>query len=60
MTMPNETGKTTSRVLDWAALVRQAWGPEFNQPDKCYQFSNGREFNATDGQRGGIYEGTSA
>lgn len=48
-----------SRVIDWAAEVRRAWGPEFSQPDKAYQFSNGREFKSTDGNRGGIYSGTS-
>lgn len=54
---PND-GAPTSRSIDWAALVRKAWGPEFNQPDKAYQFSNGREASSTDGQRGGIYSGT--
>lgn len=58
--MPSNSndGAPTSRIIDWAALVRRAWGPEYNQPDKAYQFSNGREFNSTDGQRGGIYEGS--
>lgn len=54
-----EAPKPTSRPLDWAALCRQAWGPEFNQPDKAYQWSNGREFKSTDTLRGGIYAGTS-
>lgn len=56
--MPNDAAPT-SRPIDWAALVRKYWGPEFNQPDRCYQFSNGREFDSTDGRRGGIYSGTS-
>jgi hypothetical protein len=58
--MASDTKPLPSRVIDWAAQVRIAWGPEFNQPDKCYEFSNGRTFNSTDGQRGGIYSGTSA
>lgn len=58
--MPNDIGATSSRLIDWAALVRKAWGPEYSQPDKCYEFSNGREFNSTDGNRGGIYSGTSS
>lgn len=46
-----------SRVIDWAALARKAWGPEFNEPDTAYRFNNGREFKSSDAQRGGIYEG---
>lgn len=57
--MATDAKAPTSRVINWGQLVRKAWGPEFDQPDKAYQFSNGREFNATDGQRGGIYNGTS-
>lgn len=58
--MPNDTNAPSSRLIDWAALVRKAWGPEFNQPDKAYEFSNGKAFNSTDGNRGGIYSGTSS
>lgn len=47
-----------SKLIDWAALVRKAWGPAFNEPDTAYQFSNGREFKSTDGNHGGIYDGT--
>lgn len=47
-----------SRVIDWAALVRKAWGPAFNEPDNAYEFSNSREFKSTDGARGGPYEGS--
>lgn len=56
--MPNDQAPT-SKVIDWAALVRKAWGPEFSEPDKCYRFSNAREFKSTDGNHGGIYSGTS-
>lgn len=53
-----ETVTPKTRTLDWAAEVRKAWGPEFNEPDTAYQFSNGREVKSTDSQRGGIYEGS--
>lgn len=55
----NSVPPVSSRPIDWAALVRRAWGPEFSQPDKAYQFSNGRDFKSTDSLRGGIYAGTS-
>ncbi len=55
----DSTPKPGSRLIDWAAEVRKAWGPEFQQPDTAYKFSNGREFRSTDGMRGGIYAGTS-
>lgn len=58
--MAQNTNAPTSKTIDWAALVRKAWGPEFDQPDTAYKFSNGREFKSTDGQRGGIYHGTSS
>ena len=44
------------KMFDWAALVRQAWGPEFHEPDVSYKFSNGREFKSTDSTDSGIYE----
>jgi hypothetical protein len=46
---------TTSKIIDWASLVRQYWGPEFWEPDVVYKFSNGREFKDT-GDNGGIYD----
>ena len=48
----------TTKVIDWAKLVREAWGPAYNEPDTAYQFSNGREFKSSDASRGGIYTGT--
>ncbi len=57
--MPDNSAPT-SRPIDWAALVRQAWGPEFSEPDKAYEFSNARQFKSTDTLGGGIYSGTSA
>lgn len=47
--------KVTTRILDWAALVKRAWGPEWGEPDIAYQFSNDRKFNSSDGSEGGIY-----
>lgn len=32
-----------ARHYDWAQLVRDAWGDDFNKPDVVYQFSNGVE-----------------
>lgn len=53
-----ETPAPNTRILDWASFVRAAWGVEFNEPDQAYQFSNGREFKGTEGNRGGIYQGS--
>ena len=44
----------TSKVIDWAALVKEAWGPAYFEPDVVYIQSNGRESKDTRGQ-GGIY-----
>jgi hypothetical protein len=46
---------TSFRLINWASLVRDYWGPEFFEPDVVYRFSNGREFKDT-GDYGGIYE----
>ena len=54
--MAQNTNAPTSRVIDWAALVRSAWGPEYTEADIAYQFSNQREFKSTDSMGGGIYE----
>lgn len=56
--MSQDKSVLPSKVIDWAAEVRKAWGPEFYQPDVSYQFSNGREFKSSDGNRGGPYSGT--
>lgn len=58
MAQPDKNAPTT-RVIDWAKLVRDAWGPAYSEPDTAYQFSNGREFKSSDQSRGGIYSGTS-
>lgn len=48
--------KVTSRVINLAASIKQAWGTEWAKPDVAYRFSNGREFNSTDKRDTGIYE----
>lgn len=58
--MSQNKPSTSSRPLDWAALVREAWGPAYYEPDVALEFSNGRQFKSTDTQRGGIYSGTSS
>lgn len=45
-----------TKIIDWAAEVRKAWGPEWSEPDVAYQFSNDRKFKSTDGAGGGIYD----
>lgn len=42
----------SSKVVDWAALVKQLWGPAFYEPDVVYQQSNGREFKEVRGGPG--------
>ena len=44
----------SSKVIDWAALVKEAWGPAYFEPDVVYIQSNGRESKDSRGQ-GGIY-----
>ena len=44
----------TSKTIDWAALVKEAWGPAYFEPDVVYLQSNGRESKDTRNQ-GGIY-----
>jgi hypothetical protein len=57
LTMPlaNNTSPTpNTRKIDFAALVRDAEGPEYNQPQDAYEFSNGRKFKES-GASHGIY-----
>jgi len=49
-------GNVSVREVSWDALVKRAWGSEFNAPDKgAYEFSGGRKFDSTDKGRTGIY-----
>ena len=34
----------TATVIDLNAEIRKLWGPEWNKPEKSYEFSNGRKF----------------
>ena len=40
------------REFDWAQLVRDKWGKDWNKPDPAYEFA-GRTFE--DNPRGGPY-----
>jgi len=45
-----------TKPVDYAALVRKVLGKEYNEKDVAYQFSNGREFDSTDGDiNSGLY-----
>jgi hypothetical protein len=55
MPLVPETPAPNSRILDWAAFCRAAWGEAFNEPDTAYQFSNGREFKSSDQSSRGFY-----
>ena len=54
---PNNLGaRVSARDFNWGDLVRRAWGPEFNMPDKgAYEFSNGRKWESTDRGLTGLY-----
>ena len=53
--MATNNAAPTTRIIDWAALVRKAWGAAYNEPDTAYKFSNSREFKSSDGDSGGPY-----
>jgi hypothetical protein len=38
-----------TREINWYSEVVKAYGPDWNQPDTAYRFSNGREFDESDG-----------
>lgn len=42
------------RIIDWAALVKGAWGPAYYEPDVAYRMSNSREFKDS-GPNSGVY-----
>jgi hypothetical protein len=52
--MEHET-RVSTRIIDWSALVRNAWGDEYKKPDVVYEFSNGRKFSDS-GELAGIYD----
>lgn len=47
-----------TRVINFSAKVKEAWGDEWGRKDISYEFSNGRIFRASEPQ-GGPYTGTS-
>lgn len=51
----NSIVTVSTKIIDWAAEVKKAWGPAWSEPDVAYQFSNNREFKCTDQDDGGIY-----
>lgn len=52
--MPSNDAPTT-KIIDWAALVRKLWGPAYDEPETAYKFSNGREFKDPE-ENGGPYD----
>lgn len=44
-----------TKPLDYAQLVRQLWGDQYNKSEVAYEFSNGRKFEDS-GSNGGPYE----
>jgi hypothetical protein len=44
-----------TRTLDYASMVREAWGEEWGKPEVVYEFSNGRKFYSTDRTEHGVY-----
>lgn len=53
--MPNNETPPKFTTLDWNALVKEHWGPEWNAPEISYEFSNGRKFKLRTGDAA-IYE----
>ncbi len=57
--MPLENTKpVTTRVLNWGAEVRKAWGDEYQKPDVAYEWSNGKKHESTDRSESGFYRRT--
>lgn len=42
-------------TLDWNALVKEQWGPEWNAPEISYEWSNGKKHYLRTGDAA-IYE----
>ncbi len=45
----------TTRILNWGAEVRKAWGDEYQKPDVAYEWSNGKKHESTDRTENGFY-----
>lgn len=46
-----------TRQINFGGLVKQMWGDEWGKKDIAYEFSNGRQFRASE-PNGGPYTGT--
>ena len=42
--MAEQTNRLPDSEISWQALVQKYWGEEYQKPEWCYQFSNGRKF----------------
>lgn len=52
--MANEQNPVTTKLIDYAALVRKVEGEDMNKKEDVYEFSNGRKFEDS-GSNGGPY-----
>lgn len=41
--MPNNETPPKFTVLNWNALVKEVWGPEWNAPEVAYEWSNDKK-----------------
>lgn len=55
--MSQNDAPVKTRPIDWAALVRKAWGPAYYEPEPVYKMPNGREYKDTDQTDHGFYNG---
>jgi hypothetical protein len=54
----NLGARVVARNISWLDLCTRAWGGEWNAPDhNIYQFSSGRNYDSTDLNNTGIYDG---
>jgi hypothetical protein len=42
--MTEESHDPTFKTLNVSAEIKKEWGPEWNQPEVEYEFSNGKKF----------------
>jgi hypothetical protein len=52
--------EVNTSIINWRDLVLKAWGPDYDEVETAYKFSNGRggarEFKSTDNSNHGVYE----
>lgn len=51
----SDTAPSNFKVIDLNAEAKKMWGPEYNNPEKSYEFSNGRTFELRT-EDAGIYK----